>query len=454
MRRENAPTPDFSAVRGRRLLIALSGGADSVALTVMLHRAREAYDLTLSAAHLDHGIRPESSEDAAFCRLLCDRLGIPFMSKRVDVPAEAASRRVGVETLAREIRYEWLRQCKAETGSDYIALAHHMDDQAETVLMHLARGTGPEGIGGMRMVSGDLYRPLLNCRKAELTEYLRANGFSWREDATNAIDDNPRNALRAHAIPELEKSYPQFVKAAARYARAAQIESDCLSELTRDYLDRNLGGNGLCVWLSLDNPPHRAILRRALRAACPEDALDWDRLNALEALCAASRGRLDLGGRWLAERTGRRLYFVPKRPAPIPPAALKLEGETAFPPLGRITATPCEPVPIRDDPRRQALDPAALQGAVIRTRRDGDRIRPLGCGDRLLSDYFTDKKIDRPLRDAIPLVAVGDRVYWVCGLGISQEAALRPGGDAVRLEYSEYDTTEDESCETTSKECS
>ena len=443
--------PDCSAVRGKRLLIALSGGADSVALTVMLHAARQSCHLTLFAAHLDHGIRPESAEDAAFCRRLCHDLGIPFLSKRVDVPALAAARRVGIETLARELRYAWLRQCRRETQADYIALAHHMDDQAETVLMHLSRGTGPQGIGGMREIAGDLYRPLLPFRKAELTAYLISRGYTWREDFTNAIDDNPRNALRAHVIPELEKSYPQFVRAAARYADAARIESDFLDDLTAQYLAKALGGNGLCRWLEL--APPRAVLRRALRSAYPGGPPDWDMLSALENLCGQPRGKIDIGKTHYAERTGRRLYFVPKRLPEIRPALLNSEGETFCPPLCRITATPCAPIPIRDDPRRQVLNPAALDGAVIRTRREGDRIRPLGGGDRLLSDYLIDKKVDRPLRDAIPLVAVGNRVHWVCGLGISQEASIHPGDSAVMLEYNEINATEDESCATISKEC-
>ncbi|MBR0367227.1 MAG: tRNA lysidine(34) synthetase TilS [Clostridia bacterium] len=266
-----------------------------------------------------------------------------------------------------------------------------------------------------------------------MVEYLKANGLSWREDFTNSIDDNPRNAIRAHVIPDLEKSYPQFVRAAARYASAAQIESDCLADLTRAYLEKNRFGSDRLSWLELTDLPHRAVLRRAIRAACPE-AVDWDGLNALEALCHAPRGKIDIGKNRYAERAGDRLYFVPKQPAAIPPVPLSLDGETLCPSLCRIAATPCAPVPIRDDPWRQVLNAAALHGAVVRTRREGDRIRPLGGGDKLLSDYFIDKKIDRPLRDAVPLVAVGGRVHWVCGLGISQEASVKPGDSAVRLE--------------------
>ena len=426
--------PDFSAARGRRLLIALSGGADSVALAVLLAEVREEYRLTLLAAHVDHGIRPDSPEDAEFCRTLCRQLDIPFYCARLDVPAEARRRREGLESAARWLRYEQLRRFRDALGADLIVLAHHMDDQAETVLMHLCRGAGTGGMAGMRPLTGDLWRPLLGCRKAELVDYLRGKGLAWREDATNAVADNPRNAIRLHALPELEKCYPQCVPAIARYASTAGIEDDCLGELTGEFLARGGGVGGHCRWIELERAPHRAILRRALLAACPEP-LSWEQVNALEALCGQGRGKVDISSGVFAERTGHRLYFVQKQPPRIESAALNLDGVTALPGLGRVTARPCAPVPIRDDPMRQVLDPAALSGAVLRTRRPGDRIRPLGSGDRLLSDYFIDRKVDRPLRDATPLIAVGDRVHWVIGHGISGEAALAPGCEAIELKF-------------------
>ena len=427
---------DFAPLRGKRVLIALSGGADSVALAAMLANARAEYDLTLFAAHVDHAIRPESAEDAAFCEELCRRLDIPLRVVRVDVPAEAERAGEGLESAARRLRYEALRRIKEEVRADGIALAHHMDDQAETVLMHLARGAGPEGIGGMRAVSGDLFRPLLGLRKAQLVEYLHERGLSWREDATNRVPDTPRNALRLHGIPELEKCYPQFVRAAARYAQSARIESDLVADLTRDYLKRASATGPLYAWLDVSDPPHPAVLRRALRAMCPRDAsLDFDQVAALEALCAAAMGRLDLGA-CLAERAGRRLYFVPKRLPEIAPQQLSLDGVTRLPGIGSVRAVPCESVPIRDDPFRQALSAEALEGATLRTRRPGDRIRPLGCGDKLLSDWFIDHKVDRPLRDATPLVAKGSRVLWVVGGCIAEEAKLAADTRrAVMLEY-------------------
>jgi tRNA(Ile)-lysidine synthase len=405
---------------------------DSIALMLLLYEAREEYGLTLSAAHIDHGIRAESAEDAAYCSALCKQLGIPFYTVRLDVPSSAQSHRSGLEAEARRLRYEWLRRFKADSASDYIALAHHMDDQAETVLMHLSRGAGLTGMRGMREISADLYRPLLHVRKAALADYVRTKGILWREDFTNHIDDNPRNAIRLHVIPELEKSYPQVVRAIARYAQTAQIEHDYIENATRDYLNQSACIGSLCRWIELHPRPERALLRRALRGVCPVE-LSFEQVDALEALCGQVRGKLDIDKDWHAYRTGGRLYYVPKRRPSIPPVALSLDGVTALAPLCGMVAEPCAPVPIRNDPMRQALKRRALEGAVLRTRRDGDRIRPLGCGDKLLSDYFIDKKVDQPLRDITPLIAVGHRVLWVCGYGIAQEAALNTGDEAVRL---------------------
>ncbi|MBR1821102.1 MAG: tRNA lysidine(34) synthetase TilS [Clostridia bacterium] len=423
MRKGTALAPDFSNLRGKHILIALSGGADSVALAVMLAEAREALALRLSAAHLDHAIRPESAGDAEWCRALCHRLSITFHTARIDVPAEAKRAGEGLETAARRLRHLWLDQVKEAVGADCVALAHHMDDQAETVLMHLARGTGPEGIGGMRAQTDGMVRPLLGMRKRELTAYLLERGIGWREDATNAVDDTPRNALRLHGIPELEKSYPQIVPAISRYAESARIESDYLAELTREYLAARRFSGPYGDYIDLAPPPSRAILRRALRQLCGS-GLPWEKLNALEALCAAERGKLEISGSLTAERGHRGIYFLPKRPASIVKRPLSLTGETVLDGLCAVAAAPAPPITVRDDPLRQALDADALSGAALRVRRDGDRIRPLGCGEKLLSDYLTDKKVDRPLRDCLAVVAKGNRVLWVCGLGISEEAKL------------------------------
>ena len=414
----------FDDVRGEHLLIALSGGADSVALTCLLAQSREKYALRLTAAHLNHGIRgADADADAALCRKLCDRLGIGLIEGHADVPRIARETGQGLEAAAREARYRFLREARLRCGANRIVLAHHLDDQAETVLMHLLRGTGPEGVCGMARVSGELYRPLLEVRKSALVQYLEAGGISWREDATNAVADNPRNALRLNVLPEIEKSYPSAAESIARYARIARIESDCIARLTDAFMETHVR-RGPWGWRIETGTAEEAVLRRCIRRICGSD-LPAQRLDAAVALWELPRGRSELGGGWTAERTNGALYLLPataQAPAEVP---LNPNGTTVLPGVCRVYVEagefPIEP----ENPLVEVVDADALDGAVLRTRQSGDRIHPLGApGDRLLSDYLIDRRIDRPLRGFLPLIAREGRVLWIGGMGVAEEARI------------------------------
>lgn len=417
---------NFADARGQSLIVALSGGADSVALLRLLLERRDVDGLgPIFAAHYHHGIRGADADgDAAFCRALCADLNVPFFEGRGDVPALARMRGIGLESAAREARYAFLESARAQCGADCIALAQHMDDQAETVLMHLFRGAGPDGLCGMARASGRLYRPLLEVSRAQLRQYLAARGQEWREDASNARADNPRNALRLNVLPEIEKSYPSAAAAIARYARAAQIERDYIAEQSARFLSERLERGPYGRRLRLHGGEAQALLRRALRALCGD--LSAKKLEALCALCAQGRGRLEISGKLRAERTRDYLYVQPARRVPPEPAKLRLPGDAALEGVCRLRAEPGR-FPIEpDNPLRECVDADAIEGAALRTRRDGDRFHPLGApGDRLLSDYLTDRKVERPLRDTLPLVAVGGRVLWVCGVGLSETARVR-----------------------------
>ena len=412
----------FDDVRCRHLLIALSGGADSVALTLLLKDAAEDCDLTLTAAHLNHMIRGAAADaDAAYCRELCDHLGIPLLCEAIDVPSLARHR--GLESVAREVRHDFLRRCMNACGADCIALAHHMNDQAETVLMHLLRGSGTDGVCGMRRLSGVLYRPLLDVPKSDLTGYLRTRNVPWCEDATNAETDTVRNVLRLEVIPKLESCYPAAVRAIARFAAHAQTDRDCLDSETEKFLARCRDTGAYGCRIRLGDVPHEAILRRAIRSIVGRD-LDAAKLDELIALCKAKRGKAEISRDLLAEKTPSALYFLPRPCKVFPAVSFNPRGTTVLEGICRIESEEGGRI-VPDDPTQELLDASALDGALLRTRRDGDRFRPLGSpGDRLLSDYLTDRHIDRPLRDVLPLLAVGNRVLWVCGMGIAEEAKV------------------------------
>ncbi len=412
----------FDDVRGRHLLIALSGGADSVALTLLLKAAAEDCDLKLTAAHLNHMIRGAAADaDAAYCRELCDRLGIPLLYEAIDVPSLSCHR--GLESVAREIRHDFLRRCMLQCNADYIALAHHMNDQAETVLMHLLRGAGTDGVCGMRRLNGVLYRPLLDVPKSDLTAYLRERDVPWCEDATNAETDTVRNVLRLEVIPNLEICYPGAVRAIARFAAHAQTDRDCLDAETEKFLARCRDTGAYGCRIRTDGVPYEAILRRAIRNIVGRD-LDAAKLDELIALCNKKRGRTEVSSTLLAEKTPSALYFLPRPCKVFPAVPFNPGGTTLLDGICRIEASEGGRI-VPNDPTDETLDASVLEGAFLRTRRDGDHFHPLGApGDRLLSDYLTDRHIDRPLRDVLPLLAVGNRVLWVCGIGIAEEAKV------------------------------
>lgn len=428
--------PDFSAVRGYRLIVALSGGADSTALLAMLVQAREALGLTLYAVHVNHSMRGDDAlADAEFCRTLCREWDVPLTVETVDVPRLAAASKEGLETAARRLRYDCLRREKDARNARWIVLAHHLDDQAETILMHLLRGCGPEGIGGMETFSGDLYRPLLDVPKRALEDWLRSRNIPWCVDRTNFEVCTPRNALRLHGLPALEESYPKAAHALARYGETARCEDRMMTRLTDTFLQAHLDRGPYGLRLRAPETADEAILRRCLRRLAGAD-LSHDRLLELSALCKKTRGKITLPGELWAERTPSAIYFL-RKPAFLPhPAALPEDGIVSLEGLGQLRVRPWEAISIRDEPFRQVLRAEALAGAVLRTRRDGDRIRPLGAKDRLLSDVLTDKKIDRPLRDTLPLVAKDGRILWAVGVCIAEEAKIRKSDEgAVLLEW-------------------
>jgi len=405
---------------GEHVLCAVSGGADSVALLLLLKERADQGGIRLTAAHFDHRIRPASGDDARFVRSLCESIRVPLIEGAGDVPRLAAEAGMGLETAARQARRAFLERARVEAGADVIATAHHADDQAETVLMHLFRGSGLAGAAGIRPRSAHWARPLLGVAKADLVLYLQKRGQGWRTDETNAVPDTPRNRLRSAVLPAALEIYPGAVRALGRFAAVSAEESDFLDALADRFLAEHgarLDG-GLYALEAV--PAERALARRALRRLEPE--ADFSLLSRLTDLYFAPSGCVHAAG-IRAERSGSRLYLIDETQPP-----------EAF--LGSLSAAPHENRPVYQNGFRQVLDAGAVKGAALRLRKAGDWIRPLGTsGSKSLSDYLIDRKVDRPLRDRLPLLARGSEVLWAVGVGISNRAALREGSEAVELTY-------------------
>ncbi len=418
-----------AGIYNKHVLCAVSGGADSVALLLLLCRLRDSGDIRLSAAHYEHGIRgAESIADRDFVSALCAKLKIPLYLGAGDVPKEAARRHEGLETCARLLRRDFLETARKESEADIIALAHHKDDQAETVLMHIFRGGGQTGAGGMTANNGTICRPLLRFSKKELIDFLEGVGQDWREDKTNAEADNPRNILRLNVIPQIVSAYPNAVGAIARFSEISRAEDELLNSLAADMILRNARAYaGICELKNVNEAPV-ALVRRMIRLILP--FLDFE--NVERARNAVGRETLQNGAS--AEKYSGSLYLSEKL-TPPKGVAIADSGETRLNGVCTLVSEGRADAPIYNNGLRQALDKQALENAVLRTRNERDFIRPLGMdgSTKSLSDYLTDRKFPRPLRDRLPVIAVGSEILWAAGVGIGETAKMRDGRAAALL---------------------
>jgi tRNA(Ile)-lysidine synthase len=259
--------------RGETLVVGLSGGADSVALTDALAALRRRRGFRLVAAHLDHGLRPGSADDAAFCQSLCDALAVPLRAGSAPVRERARRESGGLEQAARRERYSFLRRVREDEAAAAIAVAHTEDDQAETLLLRLLRGAGVTGLAGMRARRGELLRPLLAVSRAGVLAHLRERGLSWREDASNADPAHLRNRVRHELLPYLAQRFnPRIREALARTAALAADEADHMAHEARALRARaGTREGGLLVLdrrLLAAAPP--AVARAAVRLALEE----------------------------------------------------------------------------------------------------------------------------------------------------------------------------------------
>lgn len=253
---------------GETIVVGVSGGADSVALLDGLASLSGAGGFRLVAAHLDHGLRPDSAADVAFCAELCGRLGVAFRTEPADVRARAEREHGGLEQAARRARYEFLRSVRREHAAAAIAVAHTRDDQAETLLLRLLRGSGRRGLAGMRARNGEVLRPMLAVSRGDVLTHLRARGLPWREDPTNADRTLLRNRVRHELLPYLEERFnPRLREVLARTAMLLADEADLLSASAGEGLAQALRADGEAIVLdraSLARMPP-ALARIAIR---------------------------------------------------------------------------------------------------------------------------------------------------------------------------------------------
>ena len=443
---------------GGRVLAAVSGGGDSVALLHLLAELVERDAVVLAGvAHFNHRLRsPACDDDERFCRDLATRFGLPCIVESADVAEMARSERISVEHAGHRARHAFFGRAAARLGACRVALGHTVDDQAETYLLRLLRGAGAAGLSAMRPVAGLVVRPLLTVPRAELRAYLVTRRILFREDASNRDRGVPRNRIRHDLIPSLRAYSPQIVNVLAREAEIARADEEWLARAANELgarLVQSIEG-GVEVDAAGLAALHPALGRRVARDALIRVSgrgVGFDHIERLRRMAEDVPTRVDLPGCRaerlegvvrLTARTGR--GTVPR----VEPFAYRLEvpGEVSVPEAGvTITAEPAGsgfsgPL-VTSGPQtagilatERAVAVATTGPLAVRNWRPGDRFRPLGLAGhrKKLQDLFVDRKVNRAERARTPLVLdAEDRIVWVVGQGISDDFRVTRGAASV-----------------------
>jgi tRNA(Ile)-lysidine synthase len=441
---------------GRTLLVALSGGADSVALLRTVHTLGSLHGFTVRAAHVEHGLRGEASlEDARFCERLCAELSVPFTCDKANLAGNMAS--PGVEERAREARHTLLLRRARECHADALLFAHHRDDQAETVLSHLLRGSGARGLSGMRestQVDGVLVvRPFLTVSHVEIMAAFAADGIPYRTDESNALPCCQRNRLRLAVFPLLMQENPRAAEHMAQSALLLGMDDAYLSQqadalLRKALLDRQpfyclrkaplLAAPGAIVLRVLRRFARSGAERLAASNAQPapeeETISAADSLRLIALLAAPDGTTLNLPFGLQALVTARYVHLLrmaggaPLTPVSTAEAITGLDGHKSVR-FGAWTFHITPYIPAKSPPpdgKRTIVLPCRMLAAItLRTALPGDTIRPFGAtGNKPLRRYFTDRKLDAPFRPHVPLFCLGGEVLWVVGMGAAEATRL------------------------------
>jgi tRNA(Ile)-lysidine synthase len=430
------------------VLVAVSGGSDSVALLHSLQCLTEEFPLTLWAAHLNHGLRGrEAEEDADFVSLLAEKWGIPAVIEKADVHKLATSAGLSIQEAARQVRYRFLRRVAVQRGLAKIAVGHHANDQAETVLLNFLRGSGTSGLKGMLPLSQGIIRPLLEITRQEIDSYCLSHGLPSREDSTNLQIYYQRNRVRWHLLPELQSYNPRMLDVISRMAKVLREEDEFLEQACAAAIAPLIQPSGSGIKLPLKEflflpaaIQGRAIRQCYAKLAGSKEGLNFAQVEAGLEIAKGERKRgINLPGGialfcqkdWLvlqrpaAAKIGRNNFFV----------SVAIPGDTPLPGLKQLLRAEIE------EKRGQLqwfrpevmanqcwLDWDKVNGPVIaRLRQPGDRFLPLGApGWKSLKEFFIDQKVPREKRDLVPVIASAKDILWIAGYRIDERYKVEP----------------------------
>ena len=435
----------FDGLQGKRVCVAVSGGVDSVSLLHYAAAEGKRRGFSVCAVNCEHGIRGAASlDDTAFVKELCKAWGIELFCFAENCVAKAEREKVSLETAARNFRFETFEKLLDGGKCDFVALAHHERDQAETVLFRLSRGTALTGAAAMKERSGRYLRPFLTWSKEKILTYATENGLSWREDETNDLPCAARNVIRLNVLPELERAFHGATANLAAFAESAAEDDGFLYKLAREYLFTERANTPFDTGLRLRFCAEKPLFFRAAVTAMKQAGIEKDytreHLVALFSLQALQTGaRVDLPRGVYAKREYDTIVFYREA------AERETRGEAVEIPFddflkkgkfdgGRYEFTVGfqEIESAVDGLKTLRFDLEKIpEGAVLRFKRIGDTFRKFGGGEKPLKKYLIDKKIPCWQREELPVIAVSNKVLAVLGVEISEELKITEGAEKI-----------------------
>jgi len=415
---------------GDSVLIGLSGGPDSVCLTIILDKLRDNFNLSLYATYINHGLRPdEVVREISSCRSLCDRLGIRFIPKSINLEEYVKENNLNLQEAARELRYKMFDKMAEELRVTKLALGHNADDQAETVLMRLIRGAGRRGLSGIPPVRGNIIRPLIETRREEIEEFLADVNEPFLTDSSNLKEDYFRNWLRHNIMPEIKKQNPSFVDNVVKTADIFRDEDAYLEIIVTKTLMRLISrktDNSIELFLSplenIEKPILRRIMRRVLAEIGADRGIDLVHVDDILRLVKENQSgdMLNLPkGLRVVKKYSTLLLTSEEQSAGFTPCAFEVPGKVTLEGAGIvIKAEVSEMMQDGCDGRMKAVFDfdRLFFPLYIRMREDGDYFYPAGFGMRKkLQDFFVDCKVPHEERDSVPIVVSGEDIIWIAG---------------------------------------
>lgn len=415
--------------KDERIMIALSGGSDSVCLFHILNKLKMSIGFELFAFHLNHNIRQEAKHDELFVKKLCEEYGIKLFLESIDIPKIRTKENLGLEELSRKIRYDLINKISTENNIDKTATAHHLLDHSESIILNMVRGSGIRGLRGIGIKNGNIIRPMLVLSKDEILDYIKENNLEYVTDKTNFDTDYSRNNIRHNVLPHLKEVNNNAFMHFFELSMVAEEIEDLLNELSKKvkfYHEKNGVYIFINDFIDLNKAVKKQVLFNMLRSIKVTKDISSKHVNKIIDLISKNKTTFDLNisNDIIVKRRYDKLYFEYNNQKRKEEIYINVENKDYFDININEYQIKLKKIKILEKNNEDKyVDYDKIENNLfIRNRKEGDVFSPFGLkGSKKLKKYFIDKKIPKEKRDSIPLLVDGENIVAVIGYDISEK---------------------------------